>query len=427
MLDAFRARMARQGDTQNQAYLKQSDMIINETFSRDPAYRKVVLTHAPSNMYNVEFDAKYLVQSYYNITKDEVDYYLQFRPHVQVPIGSYVDVPDDNGVFERWLIVAYDDRPQFPLYYILKCNWTLKWVYEGKVYKVLGVLRNQNSYNSGVWTDYATTSVENQNKFWMPTTPYTQIVNYNQRVLINDKGREIPIAWMVSKVEDVQPVGITKLTFTQQLAVLHEDCGKYGIANWCECTDHTTPKSDVCKTCLYKEPIYIDAGIELPKPELPRGKIVYNGKDATLRVGGGAKTLTALFWDAVQQSYIENKPVWHLSYMDGEQLLCSLILSFTNTTWDIKIADNNPSGILLKPLKFDDDIATSSKVDGCTVICSSNNKDMFQIYVAPADDNIKALKLRCLQLYDMVGKTIVVSAQDSSGQYTTDLKMEVVS
>jgi hypothetical protein len=153
MLDTFKARMARQGGAQNKAYLKQSDMIIDATFMRDPAYRRVHLTHAPSNIYDMELDAKYLVQSYYNVTKDEIAYYLQFRPHVQVPIGAYVDIPDDNDVLERWLIVAYDDRPQFPLYYILKCNWTLKWFYNGKVYKVLGVLRNQNSYNSGEWTD----------------------------------------------------------------------------------------------------------------------------------------------------------------------------------------------------------------------------------------------------------------------------------
>lgn len=427
MLDNFKSRMARQGGAQNKAYLKQSDMIIDATFTRDPAYRKVFLTHAPSDIYNVSYDAKYLVNSYYNITKDEVDYYIQFRPHVQVPIGSYVDIPDDNDVLERWLIVAYDDRPQFPLYYILKCNWTLKWVCDGKVYKVLGALRNQNSYNSGVWTDYLTTSVENQNKFWMPTTPYTQKINYNQRFLINDKGREIPIAWMVSKVEDVQPVGITKLTFAQQLAILHEDCGKYGIANWCKCTDHTAPKSEVCKVCTFEEPKYIDAAIELPKPELPRGKITYNGKDATLRVGGSAKTLTAMFWDAAKHMYIEHKPTWKLSYMDGESLLCSLVLNFNNTSWDIKLSDDCPSNIKLEPLKFNDDIATTSNVDGCTITCSSNSKEIFKIHVAPADDNIKALKLRCLQLYDMVCKTIVVSAQNSLGEDTMDIKMEVVS
>lgn len=427
MLDTFRARMARQGGSQSKAYLKQSDMIIDETFTRDPAYRSVKLTHSPSDMFDVPFDAKYLVRTYYNITKDEVDYYLQFRPHVQVPIGSYVDVPDDNGVYERWLIVAYDDRPQFPLYYILRCNWILKWFYEGKVYKVLGALRNQNSYNSGEWTDYLTTTVENQNKFWMPTTKYTQTLNYNQRVLINDVGREIPIAWRVSKVEDVQPVGITKITFTQQPATLESDCGKYGIADWCKYPDNNVTKPEACRMCTIEEPKYIDAGIDIPKLELPRGKIIYNGKDATLRVGGGSKTLTAMFWDSDKKEYVNNKSIWKISYMDGEKLLCSIILDFDGATWDVIKADDCPSDIVLKPLEFNDDIATSSKVDGCAITCLSNNNEIFKVHIAPTDDDTYAFKLRCLQLYNMVGKTIVLSAQNVFGQDTIDLKMEVVS
>jgi hypothetical protein len=271
-----------------------------------------------------------------------------------------------------------------------------------------------------------TTSVENQNKFWMPTTPYTQTLNYGQRILINDTGREIPLAWRVSKVEDVQPIGITRLTFAQQLATLQEDCGKYGIAGWCTVADRVLPKPEACRTCPLKEPEYIDAGIEMPKPELPRGKIIYNGKDATLRVGGGAKTLTAMFWDADKQEYMSKQPLWKLSYMDNDKLLCSINLSFDGITWNVSPVKDCPSDIVIST-KFNDDIATSSKVDGCAITCLSDNKEMFKIHVAPADDNFDALKLRCLQLYNMVGRIILVSAQDAEGQYTVDLKMEVVS
>ena len=113
--------------------------------------------------------------------------------------------------------------------------------------------------------------------------------------------------------------------------------------------------------------------------------------------------------------------------MDNDKLLCSMVLSFTGVTWDVSLADDCPNNIVLSPLKFDDDIATSSKVDGCAITCLSDNKEIFQIHVAPADDNLDALKLRCLQLYNMVGKIVIVSAQDALEQYTVDLKMEVVS
>ena len=280
-----------------------------------------------------------------------------------------------------------------------------------------------------------TTSVENQNKFWMPTTPYTQTLNYGQRVLINDIGREIPLAWRVSKVEDVQPRGITKLTFAQQLAVLQEDCGKYGIANWCTVADRVLPKPEACMSCPLKEPEYIDAGIEMPKPELPRGKIIYNGKDATLRVGGSAKTFTAMFWDEENQKYINYKPMWKLSLKDGDNLLCSIVLDFDANqnddnkvylSWHVNLASDCPPGVTLGK-KFDNSSATVGSQDGCTIICTNSNGDIFNVHVEPSKDDIYVLVLRCGQLYNMVCKSLIISAQNDQGQFATETKMEVVS
>ena len=427
MLDSFKARMSRMGETQGSSYLHNTDVAINATFKRDPAYREVIVTHMPSEIEFQKYDAKFIIDTRRAISGDEEVYKLQFRPHVKVPVGSYVDIPNDIGELERWLIILDDHQPQFPMYYILKCNWVLKWVYEGKVYKCECVQRTQSSYNSGLWTDYMFTSPENQTIMWLPTTPYTQTLSYNQRVLICDEGRKIPIAWELSKVLDTIPLGVTRLTFKQVQADMQEDCGKYGIANWCTNKDHTDAKNEICKTCLFKEPEYIDAGFEVPEFELPRGKIVYNGKDTTLRVGGSSKTLTAMFWDSTKEEFVINKPFWNLSYLDNDNLLCSINISFNDTYWDISLADNCPDNITLKQLEFDDDIATPSKVDGCTITCLSDGKEMFKIHVAPAYDNVYALKLRCLQLYNMVGKMITVSAKNAFEENVTELKMEVVS
>ena len=86
----------------------------------------------------------------YTISKDAVDYHLQFRPGVHYPIGTYIDVPDDVGEYHTWLIVARSDEPQFVKYNILKCNWTFKWMDGEIVRECLGVLRSRNSYNSGL-------------------------------------------------------------------------------------------------------------------------------------------------------------------------------------------------------------------------------------------------------------------------------------
>ncbi len=427
MLDAFKTRMDRLGKYQGNAYLQNADMITNETFMRDPAYREVFVTHTPSHIELQKMDAKLKIHTSRSISGDNEDYYLQLRPHVRIPIGSYVDIPDDEGKLQRWLVVEKDNRPQFPMYYVLKCNWTLKWYVNEKVYKCLGVLRTQNSYNSGLWQDYLVESVENQNKIWLPTTPYTQTLNYGQFVLMNDDGRAIPLRWKVSKIEDLQPQGLTKVTFTQEMTSLHTDCAKFGIADWCKCEDHTTTKSEVCKYCREKEPCYIDAGLEMPEIEYPHGRILYNGKDSTLRVGGSSKVFTVEFWDKFNLVYVADKPIWKLSFMDDNVLLCSINLHYHNDDWEIEPSDDCPSNVMLSDLSFRDDVSTPSDVDACDVTCSVNGEEIFKINVAPAEDNWNALKLRCLQLYSMVGKKIVVSAANKDGKYATETVMEVIS
>ena len=118
-----------------QALKNQSDMIMNETFTNDIAYRKCYIDNTP-------VDAKYIVYTYYSISKDAVDYHLQFRPGIHYPIGTYIDIPDDVGIYNRWLIVGRSDEPQFVKYNILKCNWTFRWIADGVIHECLGVLES---------------------------------------------------------------------------------------------------------------------------------------------------------------------------------------------------------------------------------------------------------------------------------------------
>ena len=101
MLDSFKARMSRVGETQSASYLHNADMIIDSTFKRDPAYREVFVTHAPSEIENQKMDAKFIIDTRRSISGDEEVYKLMFRPHVKIPIGSYVDVPDDTGTLQK--------------------------------------------------------------------------------------------------------------------------------------------------------------------------------------------------------------------------------------------------------------------------------------------------------------------------------------
>lgn len=393
MLDLFKSRMTNQGALQSKAYLRNADIAIDKTFTRDPAYREIYVTHAPSGIERQKMDAKFIIDTRRAISGDEEVYKLMFRPHVKIPVGSYVDIPDDAGVLQRWLVILDDHQPQFPMYYVLKCNWVLKWIYEGKVYKCECVQRTQSSYNSGLWTDYQFTSPENQTIMWVPTTPYTQTLSYNQRVLICDEGRKIPIAWELSKVLDTIPLGVTRLTFKQVQANMHEDCGKFGIANLCNNSDNP----EACTYCTLSEPVYIDAGLEMPGPALRKGRITYNGKDLTLRVGGSAKTFTAEYWDEEFKPY---NAFWTISFIDGKDTLCEFSAQY-NGKWNISsLFDLEVNG---EKIKY---------------------KDIFEIKL---EASVNSIKLSCGQLYSMVGKSIKLAAKDENGENSAEIIAEVIS
>lgn len=161
----YKTLLSSRGQNLGNIKKEQSDNIMDITFMRDPTYKKVYILTKDGWKWE---DAKYQFHSTPSIAKDAVDYYLQFRPKVHYPIGSYVIVPDDTSpdinlkgeelsrpfmqpVSERtqwWMIVGRDDANAFVRYNILKCNWEFKWIYDEKIYRSFGIVRNANSYTS---------------------------------------------------------------------------------------------------------------------------------------------------------------------------------------------------------------------------------------------------------------------------------------
>jgi hypothetical protein len=79
---------------------EQSRQVIDCTFPNDPNYKKVrVLTTDGWDVY----DAKYQHHTDPSISKDVVDYYIQFKSGIQFPIGTYVIIPGDHdNTLETW-------------------------------------------------------------------------------------------------------------------------------------------------------------------------------------------------------------------------------------------------------------------------------------------------------------------------------------
>lgn len=144
--------------------------LINYTFTEDPDYKLVRVLKQDG--WHLE-DAKYQYHVTQSITSKAVDWYLQFRPNVHFPIGTYILIPDDTETIPRtfdeekdyfaesrkkalsdgqhsrlWFIVDRNYATHFVRYNIVRCNWTFRWIYDGKIQSVIGAIRSANSYTS---------------------------------------------------------------------------------------------------------------------------------------------------------------------------------------------------------------------------------------------------------------------------------------
>ena len=124
------------------------------------------------NTNKTKIDAKFIVKSYQSMDKDQVEYYLMFRPSQPVrfnecddlyyyetdfrkrysatfPIGLWCDIPDDRGVYHKWLICRNEPANQFPKYLVLPANYELMWVEKSGTQRIKrrmwSVLRMQSS------------------------------------------------------------------------------------------------------------------------------------------------------------------------------------------------------------------------------------------------------------------------------------------
>ena len=312
MLDSFRLRMATLGSYEGEARRRNAQNIMDASWMRDPATKPVYVKWVDSGLPVIDDDdlpvyAKYNVKSYHNITGDEVAYLLQFRledirANSNIRVGSYVQIINEMDEPEWWLIVHYDDRLQFRQFSILKCTWVYKWVSKVSgqrvVHQCLGAPRKQNSYNSGVWLDYTTQTVENQEVLWLPTNNDTKTILYDTKFLKSAPGRYPPLRWTVTKIEDTATDGISKFTLAQDQFDSAKDNVELMIAN------------------------YYDSYVEPEAPELEEVptisdlEIVYSGSPA-VRAGGGFKKFTLK--SRVNGKLVDATEVkWSVDFSDGE-------------------------------------------------------------------------------------------------------------
>ena len=301
MFENFKNRMAYRGNNMSEMLRKQSNMVIEQTWDRDPNYRAVYVVKVDSGLPVVTaahnlIDTKFNIKTYSNITSDEPSYWMQFKPgaeklNADIARGSYVYMQDEDGEWKWWMIQHLDERPSFRQYQILECNYTFKWITDGKIYNCLGIQRVQQSYNSGSWDGDRFTFVDNITSAILPTNSDTLTIGYNHRFMITDPRRSIPLVWAVSKIEDSTPIGLTTLKFTQETYAPTLDHKELMLCN------------------------YYDSVIEPTADVAPQStaEITYSGTKPTVKVGGSFKTFTPVFSD---ESVAVDK--WMVSDKNGE-------------------------------------------------------------------------------------------------------------
>lgn len=284
MYEAYKTRMAMRGGNMSEMLRTQSRMVVEQTWNRDPNFRRVYVVKVDSGLPNVTplhelVDAKFNVKTYSNITSDEPSYWMQFRHGAEqsnpdIGIGSYVYMEDEDGEWKWWMIQHLDERPAFRQYQILECNYIMKWVHEGKIYESLGIQRVQQSYNSGSWDGDRLTFVDNVTSVILPTNSDSLTIGYNKRFIISDERRYPPLVYQVSKIEDTQPIGLTTFKFTQETFDPVHDNAELMICNYYD--------SEITPSVPNTEPSSTNTF-----------NITYNGTKPSIKVGGSAKIFTA--------------------------------------------------------------------------------------------------------------------------------------
>ena len=372
--------------TIGQIYKEQSDFLMEETFWNDPQSKvcyiydfyhddqpRLAEGMTYDNTTKTRIDAKFIVKSYQSMDKDQVDYYIQFKPtqkthfsegdelyyfetdyrqkyHNDNFIGLFIDIPNDENIYEKWMILRTEPANQFPKYLILKCNYELMWIENNGTEKIKrrmwSVLKMQSSYNSGLWTDLRFTSQENQNKVWLPLNPITEKIWYtnesskNMRVLVSSF-TDNAIAWQISKVENAQPLGVQKLTlyqdfFDQHRDYIEKDSDGNIIGMWASYFD-----SEIAPT---------DPSTPTTPPSSIAARI--SASTSTIKVGGSYKNLTVnLFNDSnedITTEYADATFTW----------TCSI----DNEDWTDKVTWRAGTEYNQKKVKFPNDDSTIGKI-----------------------------------------------------------------
>lgn len=250
-------------------------------------------------------EIKYVTNTYNSDDRPQVSYHIQFMPNHECPldyyddihklcgssypIGLYCDIPDEKGIYRKWLIISNANtyELQFPTWSIIPCDERLHWRKNGIGYKMWGCRKTASSYSQGLDTGTYIERGNNSDAFIVPYNRLTSTLSYNTRMIISAI-MESPLTWRVSKIANTEPRGIIKVTTTQDLFdrehdyIERDDDGNV-IAMWADYYGQSPIPNNINESKKEND-VKNECGI-----------ITYNGTKAVLKVNGSAKKFFVTF------------------------------------------------------------------------------------------------------------------------------------
>ena len=156
-----------------------------------------------------------------------------------------------------------------------------------------------------MWTDYKFEEPENQCKCILPMNDISATIFYNQRFIISAPIPE-PLAWRLTKQEDISPKGVRRLTFAQDKYDQYNDyiekdnngrvIGMYAdyFNNHNDVIDHTDEGLEPIESIEPVKPIDPTDPTEPVEPVIT-SSLKCSGKKQ-IKVGGSFKTITLTFY-----------------------------------------------------------------------------------------------------------------------------------
>ena len=399
--------------TIGQIYKEQSDFVIEETWNNDlqskTAYiydyfhddfftdefgitRSLAEGMTYENTNKTKIDVKFIVKSYQSMDKDQVDYYLMFKPSQPVhfnesdelyyyekdfkkrygatfPMGLFVDLPDDKNVYHKWLICRDEPANQFPKFLILPVNYELMWIEKSGTEKIKrrmwSVLRQQQSYTSGVYVDRYFGHTDNQTKVYLPMNSITDKIWYtdkdskNMRVIVSALTVN-PTVWKITKCETASPLGLQKLTLYTNFFNDH--------------TDYVNLETgEMYADYFDSEIVPTDPSTPTPTPSSTTAKI--SASTSTIKVGGSYKFLTVNLYNNSNEDITAEYSAATFNWT------CSI----NDEDWTDKVVWRDDAEFNQKKLKFPMDTSVIGNILSikCEIINNLNTVEtaILQLYI----------------------------------------------